>query len=265
MAINDYKAVANDGAANVVTQAAYLAALGAGGSIEHGYQAGTALSALVNKTLRQSSVMAAAVAQMISDTLGIDVNDDGNVATLTANLKAALFLSSWSTGDVKLTMKNVADVGWVLVNDGTIGNALSGGTARANADTAALFTLLWNNVSNTFAPVSAGRGANAAADYAANKTIGLTKMLGRALAIAGAGAGLTARALGENLGDENLQEHLHEIYTGNGAGVGAIGDNSGAALSLRNPTTPTGAGVNAGTGHSQNMQPTSFLNAMIKL
>lgn len=63
--------------------------------------------------------------------------------------------------------------GWVRDNGRTIGSASSGATERANADTSALFVYLWNNFSNTICPVSTGRGANAAADFAANKTITL--------------------------------------------------------------------------------------------
>lgn len=123
---------------------------------------------------------------------------------------------SMSTGDVKASFKTTADVGWVIMNDGSIGSAGSGASTRANADTLSLYTLLWNNVSNTFAPVSGGRGANAAADFAANKTLTLPKTLGRALASAGTGAGLTARALGESLGSENaiVVTHSHGGVTG---------------------------------------------------
>ena len=101
----------------------------------------------------------------------------------------------WSTGDVKLTYKAAADAGWVMMNDGTIGDGLSGGTTRANADTEPLFTLLWNNTANAQCAVSSGRGASAAADFAAHKTIALPKALGRAMAVSGAGSGLTSRAL----------------------------------------------------------------------
>ena len=90
-----------------------------------------------------------------------------------------------STGDVKLTLKTSADSGWVLMDDGTIGSASSGATTRANADTEDLFTLLWTNVTDSWAPVSGGRGASAAADFAVNKTITLPRVLGRALGIAG--------------------------------------------------------------------------------
>jgi hypothetical protein len=52
-------------------------------------------------------------------------------------------------------------------NDHTIGSALSGAT-YANADAQCLYTLLWNNVTNTYAPVTGGRGGSAAADWPAS-------------------------------------------------------------------------------------------------
>lgn len=110
----------------------------------------------------------------------------------------------FSTGDVKVTFKTTADSGWVLMDDGTIGNGASGATTRANADTEDLFTLLWNNTDNADCAVSTGRGANAAADFAASKTIALPKALGREIAIAGTGSGLTARALASALGVETI-------------------------------------------------------------
>lgn len=124
----------------------------------------------------------------------------------------------WRTGDVKLTMQPTAESGWLVVADQTIGNTSSGAT-YANAAAEALYTLIYNQVSNTYAPVTGGRGANAAADWAAQKPMALTKMLGRALAIAGAGSGLTSRALGEILGAEsktlstgNLPPHYHDVF-----------------------------------------------------
>ena len=101
----------------------------------------------------------------------------------------------FTTGDVKPTFKASADPSWVMMDDKTIGNGSSGASGRANGDTVALFTLLWTNIIDAWAPVSGGRGANAAADYAANKTIGLPKTLGRALAIGGTG---TSVATGSN-------------------------------------------------------------------
>lgn len=79
----------------------------------------------------------------------------------------------FATGDVLWLPIQGTRTGWVRANGRTMGSASSGATERANADTATLFAYLWNNFSNTVCPVSTGRGANAAADFAANKTITL--------------------------------------------------------------------------------------------
>lgn len=79
----------------------------------------------------------------------------------------------FQTGDCLWLDIQGTRTGWVRDNGRTIGSASSGATERANADTSALFVYLWNTFSNTICPVSTGRGANAAADFAANKTITL--------------------------------------------------------------------------------------------
>lgn len=96
-----------------------------------------------------------------------------------------VFSDIFTTGDIKWTYKIVADSGFVLLDDGSIGSAASGATTRANADTNFLFAVLWDNISDTFCPVSGGRGANAAADFAANKNIRLPQVLGRTMGILG--------------------------------------------------------------------------------
>ena len=204
----------------------------------------------------------------------------------------------FSTGDLKPTLKATADTGWVMMNDGTIGNASSSATTRANADTQALFTLLWNNVSNTYAPVSGGRGASAIADFNANKTIGLTKVLGRALAVAGTGSGLSARTLGQTFGEEAHTPTLAEMFphthvatvtdpghTHQASSFAVIAGQSRANSNFYHANTntqgnatttpeqtgsaPTGISVSnasQGSGTAFNvMQPTSFVNIMIKL
>lgn len=85
----------------------------------------------------------------------------------------------YKTGDVKKTIKKAAETGWLLLDGKTIGSASSGGTSRANADTADLYALLWADWDNTVLPIqdSSGtpttRGASAAADFAANKRMPL--------------------------------------------------------------------------------------------
>lgn len=196
---------------------------------------------------------------------------------------------AFTTGDAKLTYKTSADTGWVIFNDGTLGDSSSGGTTRANADTSALFTLLYGlPVGLT---VSGGRGANAAADFAAHKTITLPKTLGRALAVYGAGSGLTSRALGDlfssaetiTLLTANLPPYTpvgtvasSSAVTGGNAGL-INGSNSGsgfssggvfpASTSITVTTTSTFTGTAQGGVSTAftNMQPTAFINVMVKL
>ena len=79
----------------------------------------------------------------------------------------------FATGDVLWLPIQGTRSGWVRANGRTMGSASSGATERANADASALFAYLWNNFSDSVCPVATGRGANAAADFAANKTITL--------------------------------------------------------------------------------------------
>lgn len=100
----------------------------------------------------------------------------------------ALGQSSIETGFMAQYVGTTAPAGWVRANGLTIGDASSSATERANADTEALFTLLWSAYSNTTAPIytSAGaastRGASAAADYAAHKRLALPDLRGRVFA-----------------------------------------------------------------------------------
>lgn len=200
----------------------------------------------------------------------------------------------WTTGDVKLTYKTVADAGWIILDDGSIGSGSSGATTRANDDTEALFLLMWNNIPEAWAPVqdsagnSVSRGASAQDDFDNNRRLVLPKVLGRALAVAGTGSGLTARALGEILGEEThaLTEaengpHTHTMQSAgahtHGLYEGAIilknegtASSSGDARATRNITESAGAHTHtinssgSGTPHN-NMQPSTFLNVMVKL
>lgn len=85
MATNDFLVFGGGAGANVITQVTYsgLAARTAG------FASGVAQSAQLNKVWRQSSIMAAVLAQFISDRTGADVLDDGTIATILANLEAS--------------------------------------------------------------------------------------------------------------------------------------------------------------------------------
>jgi microcystin-dependent protein len=183
-----------------------------------------------------------------------------------------------TTGDVKFTLKTAADPGWLMFNDGTIGDG-SSGASYANTLALALFTLIYNNITDTWAPLltSAGAGTTraaqgtAAAAWAAHCRISLPKTLGRALGVAGAGASLTSRALGQNLGEEThllitseIPVHAHGISPTalQGSGTQLQGSTAAGVIASAGATTTQSAG---GGGTHNNMQPTTFLNAMVKL
>ncbi len=122
-----------------------------------------------------------------------------------------------TTGALQFTINPSAPPsGWVRFDDGTIGDAASGASNRANADALTLFNMLWG-YSQTYAPVytSGGiltaRGASAAADWAAHKRIRLLTSAGRALVIAGAPPNLTARAAGATFGNEEHSISIAEL------------------------------------------------------
>lgn len=205
--------------------------------------------------------------------------------------------SAFTTGDVKSTFKNVADSGWILWSEGTIGDGSSSASIRANSDTAALFALFWNNYNNTNAPVSGGRGASAAADYAAHKTITLPLGVGRAIGVAGSASGLTARPYGTLVGAEshfmlgseipsltstannnitvtttrvvlnNPNDATTISVTGGGVGAGtAIA--SGGNMAFVTATGSNAISVNYTNGSPTAlslMQPTVYMTVMIKL
>lgn len=108
-----------------------------------------------------------------SDTIGIAVGgtEIGDISSRGISLIP--------TGVILPYGATTAPTGWVRANGRTVGNAASSATERANADTETLFAFLWTHYSDSVCAVSTGRGASAAADYAANKTITLPDMRGR--------------------------------------------------------------------------------------
>jgi hypothetical protein len=95
----------------------------------------------------------------------------GSPVDPTTILQTGQFITMYGTGIL---------TGFVRANGRTIGSATSGATERANADCSALFQYLWGADANL--AVSGGRGASAAADWSANKTITLPDLRGRTIA-----------------------------------------------------------------------------------
>jgi len=84
------------------------------------------------------------------------------------------------TGDIKQRYDTGTHPGWARLNGRTIGNAASGATERAAADTQGLFLLLWT-VDDSLVVVG-GRGQTAQQDFDAGKQMTLPNAAGRLLA-----------------------------------------------------------------------------------
>ena len=208
---------------------------------------------------------------------------DGTVTTnkISTSFKQEM---GWTTGDVKLTFKTTADTGWIMVNDGSIsktgyytstGSKVSG---YSGPEFEALFKLMWSISACTVlssAGVATSKGASAAADWNDSKRLVLPKILGRALASAGAGSGLTSRARGASVGNETvaltiaqLPAHTHTmtLKTTHGRDANTPDDARFCNGDSWSNTTRTGTTSSVGSGNAHNnMQPTVFLNVMIKL
>jgi microcystin-dependent protein len=172
--------------------------------------------------------------------------------------------------------------GWLYLDGKTIGDASSGATGRANADTSALFTLLWNNLANAQAPVSGGRGASAAADFAAHKTIALPDARGRVIAaqddmggtaasrvlgvlsgsVDGDTLGATGGEEGHDLTIAEMPAHTHSqaIYQLNGDRVQGGGNNNTRVTQSSADTGSAGGG-----DLHNNMPPVIMLNFCIRI
>ena len=172
------------------------------------------------------------------------------------------------TGDLKPRYDTGLISGWVRSNGLTIGNATSGATERANADTQNLFVYLYNHDPNLV--VSGGRTGNALNDYNANKTIATPDWRGRALAFlddmgnSPAGRltstyfGTSAVVLGAAAGSEShiltvaeLAAHSHGITDPGHAHVEQGSPAGGASTSISKPNNATSGVDDASSSSTQ--------------
>ncbi len=237
-----------------------------------------------------------------ADTIGIVAGgaEVGTIGTSGMTDANAVAIVGMPTGVILPYGATTAPTGWVRANGRTIGNASSGGTERANADTSTLFSFLWTNYGDSVCAVSSGRGASAAADYAANKTITLPDLRGRGLfglddmgnsaasrlgtvitsqTTNGASGGTETHTLTQAqlpsvtpAGTVSISDpgHLHGIgVTTIASGGGSTGFGSSSSTSTAAATTGitasfTGTPFGSGQAHS-NMPPAFLTTFIIKL
>jgi hypothetical protein len=137
---------------------------------------------------------------------------------------------------------------WILLDGRTIGDA-SSGAGWADADAQDLFVFLWNHCSNAVCPVSSGRGANAAADWAAHKTLtipnptdaGEASPVACALIAAGGDAALAVGAIsGASVHEHTGPSHVHDMTHGHEAtlSIAEAAEEDYTGLDLSHTTVP---------------------------
>jgi len=135
---------------------------------------------------------------------------------------------SEQTGDLKFCFYGLSDAitarpGWLPLNDSTIGSVSSGATF-SNINTFPLYNLIWNSISNTYAPVSTGRGSSSISDFANNKTLTLMQSISSVMGCANpANVIFPIHALGELSGSDTVtlvKDNIPElsVLTSNGGG-----------------------------------------------
>lgn len=135
------------------------------------------------------------------------------------------------TGTPVAALTTVIPAGQVSANGTSIGDASSGGTDRANADTQFLFAFVWANCPQAQCPVAfsgtpVARGASAAADFAAHRTISVWNLNGTALMGADSQHGSTSTQL-----------NGVTVVSGNSTTPGSIfGENTGTFTVSQLPT-----------------------------
>jgi hypothetical protein len=211
----------------------------------------------------------------------VDLSFDTSATELTVN-STVLVYNDLPIGAVAPLVTTSVPDGWLLANGATIGNASSGSSARANSDTYTLFCLLYNEWSDTTSPVltSAGAGTTRAAQgtsataFAAAVRVTLPDLTGRVVAgkeasetrLTAAVCGFSGATLGVAGGSQLLHQHNHPPKAGtyflNYDADGSVGPVA-AGGNEANQTSQTTTG-NAGTGSSQNVQPTIVLPYIVK-
>lgn len=251
------------------------------------FDVGTGYLKIPRGTTAQRPTGAAAMVRYNTDLSGFEkyntVTSAWDLLASVADLSALL-----PTGLVAPYIGAAAPTGWVLLTNRTIGNASSGGTERASADCANLFAQLWA-FDNTRLPIqnSAGaastRGANAAADFAANKRMPLLDARGRVIAgldnMGGTAAGRLVTGLTDGVDGATsgavggldrhvmtlaeLVSHGHPVPSRNPDGNQITG---GAGAYLNAFFTNDGTSGSTGSGSPSNIvQPTLVLPYIIKL
>ena len=220
------------------------------------------------------------------DTTGETV---GNLLAVGSSNNVVTVADKWEVGDI-LPKAKVSDSSnlWLRLDGRTVGNADSGGTARANVDMEDLFLHLWTEFTNSELVIQNSSGtpttrlATAALDWADDKRLPLPDGRGKVLAGMDDPSGSDpanivtdseADAMGGSMGEETHQlvaseipAHTHTTTVPVRATTGGtpITTRVGSSNSLGSDFVINIASTSIGSsGTHNNMQPTLFINYFI--
>lgn len=176
--------------------------------------------------------------------------------------------AAFTAGDTKFSYQAADHGRWLMITgpQRTIGNAGSGATARANADTLALYTLLWSlDAADVAIYTSTGaastRGASAAADFAALKHIDLPNESGLVSKGHHGGNGALTTNTTRRLGSvemDDVKAHTHvanidaNVGTSNSRSSNLVWGDRGPDSTKSVTTTSTGGPENLVRNRSKN-------------
>lgn len=249
------------------------------------------VQSMLNQVLLRSGIaplsgnLSAAGYKLTNLANGTSDGDSVNVSQL--NAVSASVTNSAPPGAVQAFRRKTVPPGWVLEDGGTIGSASSGATNRANADTLALYTVLWTEFSNTELPIqtsggaATSRGATAAADFAANKRMPLFDARTRFLRGSDSGLGFDLTLIPGVSQFDAIKEHNHVavvsgnvahdhlargVNPGSGTAVGVVsGSDTGPANAIFPASAPYPTVTIQNTGFAENRPRSSVVLYCVKL
>ncbi|AWK42668.1 phage tail protein [Photorhabdus laumondii subsp. laumondii] len=126
---NDFKAFSTSNNSNVVSQQLYEETP----ELSTGFPPYSVPTHVLNKVLRQTSIMASVLANFIAEQSGEDILDDGDIAKLTAQLSKVFYVGAKRPGDIYLSAHPASDLakgeyianGDVHLIDSVVGRALN--------------------------------------------------------------------------------------------------------------------------------------------
>lgn len=197
-------------------------------------------------------------ASQLEAEVGVSTTKVMNPARVKDSINANAITKRWLTGEW-VFYPGATPSGCIVPDGGTIGNASSGATNRANADTLELFSFYWGLTNNTDYPIqnSSGvvttRGASAADDFADNKRFPIPNLQDGEVLVNSISSTVLTKTVGENLTHSHTATvtdpgHAHLFFDLRNGGGG--GYNGAGSVDWTRSTHPSLTGVTVSIGNS---------------